>query len=69
MAFKKSTLEGYIQEALYEMGVTDISFTVEKPQETAHGDYATNVALIASKKLGSSPKEVAEKIKGNMEGK
>lgn len=37
-------------------------FLVEAPKEKTHGDYATNVALVLSKKLGENPREVAEEI-------
>ena len=69
MVFKKQTLVGFIQDALREIDAEQIFFSVEQPQEVTHGDYATNVALIASKKLSISPKEVAEKIKSVMGGK
>jgi arginyl-tRNA synthetase len=62
MAFGKKELGGIIKDALQELGTGDISFSVERPQDLAHGDYATNVALIACKKLGTPPKECAEKI-------
>lgn len=59
----------YVRDALQTIGVEGVSFSVEQPQEVTHGDYATNVALIACKKLGLSPKETAEKIKNALEGK
>jgi arginyl-tRNA synthetase len=62
MAFSKQQLVGVIRDALHELGVSDVSFSVEQPQELTHGDYATNVALIACKQLNTSPKECAEKI-------
>jgi len=40
----------------------DLSISVEAPKETIHGDYATNVALALSKKLGKNPVEVAKEI-------
>ncbi len=42
---------------------------VDKPKETSHGDYSTNVALILSKKVGRPPMEVAQKIAGNIKNK
>ena len=32
---------------------------VERPRNPEHGDYATNVALQAAKKVGASPRELA----------
>ncbi len=35
---------------------------LEHPVEEAHGDYATNIAMLLTKSLKTSPKEIAEKI-------
>lgn len=53
-----SILEQHIKEALG----TDISFSIEHPGELAHGDYASNVAMVAAKELGKNPREVAEEL-------
>ncbi len=55
-------LKQKIQEALSELGIEDVAPTVEFPAELAHGDYATNVALVAAKAAKESPKALAEKI-------
>ncbi len=49
-----------VQEALAQLGAEGVSFAVERPGDMAHGDYATNAALVASKQLGKNPKELAE---------
>ena len=41
-------------------------FSVETPEEKAHGDYATNVALILAKKLNKNPIEMAENLKSQI---
>lgn len=69
MAFGKKELTQVINDALHKIGANDISFSLEQPQELSHGDYATNVALIACKKLNISSKECAEKIKGELGSK
>lgn len=54
-----------INKTLKELGfVSDnkLVFTLEHPDVMAHGDYATNVALILSKQLKKSPIEVAKQI-------
>ena len=43
-----------------ESGVPD--FDVSHPKDQAHGDYATNLALLLAKNLGINPREVAEKL-------
>ncbi len=68
----RETIRQAIAQALEALGAGDISFTVERPGDMAHGDYATNAALVAAKILKKSPKEVAEalaqKLEGNIEG-
>ena len=56
------TIQQSIQKALGFLNISDVSFVVEHPSDLAHGDYATNVALVASKSLGKNPREVAEMI-------
>jgi arginyl-tRNA synthetase len=56
----KEILEKAIQKALVELGVPETRFVVEWPADMSHGDYATNVALSASKALRKNPREVAE---------
>lgn len=48
--------------ALTELGAGNVSFVVEWPGELAHGDFATNAALAASRELGKSPREIAEEL-------
>ncbi len=58
-----------IQEMLAERSVTDVDFAVEHPADFAHGDYATNVAMVCAKKLGRNPRELAEEFCTALEGK
>ena len=51
-----------IDEALAQAGASDVSFAVERPGDTAHGDYATNAAFAAAKALGRSPRELADEL-------
>ncbi len=42
-----------------------------RPTDSSHGDFTTSIALIASKKLGKKPTEIAENLKnelGKLEG-
>ncbi|MFA7302676.1 MAG: arginine--tRNA ligase, partial [Candidatus Paceibacterota bacterium] len=47
--------------ALSGVGVAEAVPTIERP-EAGFGDYSTNAALVASKKLGKSPRELAEEL-------
>ncbi len=40
--------------------------TVEPTRDVSHGDLATNVAMILAKPLGMNPRELAEKIVGDL---
>lgn len=58
----EETLTLAIRTALDEMGAEDVTFAVEWPADLAHGDFATNAALAASKTLGRNPREIAEEL-------
>jgi len=42
------------------------SFSVEIPEISEHGDYASNVAMVLAKKEGKNPREVAEELKNKV---
>lgn len=60
-------IKNLITGALVNLGISEVGFSVEHPGEITHGDYATNVALICSKQLGKSPREVAEMVVQEMQ--
>ncbi len=51
-----------VNDALAELGASNVSFVVERPTDMAHGDYTTNAALAAAKILGRSPREIADEL-------
>lgn len=52
-----------VREALDAVGAPEsVAFTVERPTEAVHGDYATNAALVGGKALKEKPKELAIKL-------
>jgi arginyl-tRNA synthetase len=51
-----------VQQVLDALGASQVQFAVEWPGDLAHGDYAVNAAMAASKQLGKSPREIAEAI-------
>lgn len=51
-----------LQKALIELGVEGVTPALEHPAELAHGDYATNVALAASKAAKKNPKKLADEL-------
>ncbi len=59
----ESTIREMVTAALKEcFGLEGVAFAVERPKELAHGDYATNAALVIAKTLEVGPQECAEKI-------
>ncbi|MFZ1075218.1 MAG: arginine--tRNA ligase [Minisyncoccia bacterium] len=51
-----------IADELKSAGAGDVAFAVERPSDAAHGDYATNAALVAAKTLGKNPRELADEL-------
>jgi len=43
-------------------------FLVEAPENSSHGDYSTNIALLLAKILNKNPLEIAGIIKENVGG-
>ncbi len=58
----EETLSQAIRTALDSMGAQDVPFVLEWPASLAHGDFATNAALAASKSLGRNPREIATEL-------
>ncbi|MGH7650284.1 MAG: arginine--tRNA ligase [Gemmatimonadaceae bacterium] len=44
----------------------DIDPLVERPRDVAHGDWATNLAMVLAKPFRSKPRDVAEKLRDSM---
>ena len=44
----------------------DVDPLLERPRETAHGDWATNLAMVLAKPLRSKPREIAERLRDAM---
>lgn len=47
--------------------LSEIDLTFSVPGQSNHGDYATNAAMILSKKLKRNPKEIANEIISNLD--
>ncbi|MDQ2671312.1 MAG: arginine--tRNA ligase [Actinomycetota bacterium] len=62
MSFEER-LAGAVREAVYRTyGVELNGIHVERPNDPAHGDFATNVALANARVLRRNPREVAENL-------
>lgn len=58
----KQQLITELTNVLSDMGIYDVVPSIDYPSDPQHGDYSTNIALIASKKLGKNPMELAEEL-------
>src|SRR5215207_2120025 len=64
MSFEER-LAGAVRDAVYRSyGVELNGIHVERPNDPAHGDFATNVALANARLLRRNPREVAENLVG-----
>ena len=58
-----------IAEALAALGAADASrVSVEPPRDPAHGDIATNAAMVLSRALGTKPRDLAERLAERLRG-
>jgi len=58
----KEQIEKQIQEVLKNLGIDEVIFSIEHPDDFKNGDYSTNVAMVCAKKIKTNPKDLAEKI-------
>ena len=58
-----------ISDILKEMGIPDMVPEVEVPEDLAHGDYTTNIAMILAKSLKKAPMEIALQVKEGVESR
>ena len=61
----KLNIQQAIKAAGFSVEISDI--VIERSKEEAHGDYATNSAMKFSKLFATNPREVANKIVGNLD--
>jgi arginyl-tRNA synthetase len=45
-------------------GLSTENVTVEPPRDAAHGDMATNAAMVLAKPAGQKPRDIAEVLAG-----
>jgi arginyl-tRNA synthetase len=62
----QDVLKEKVAVALKSLGIEDVEPVIEFPAELSHGDYATNAALAGAKAAGENPRELAEKIVGEL---
>src|ERR671916_386172 len=64
----REVVAGALRQAVREAYGLDLNGVhVERPNEAAHGDFATNVALANARVFKRNPREVAQKIVASLE--
>ncbi|MDQ5922622.1 MAG: arginyl-tRNA synthetase [Patescibacteria group bacterium] len=63
----KEKINNLIIESLSNLGIKASEVSLEHPEELKNGDYSTNIALVYAKEVKSNPRELAEKIKQELE--
>ena len=66
-AFLDEVLDGLEAEGTLPAGLPRQAVAVEPPRDAAHGDLATNAAMVLAKGAGTSPRALAEAIKAKLE--
>jgi len=65
----KEHIKNLIEESIKNLSYPEVDIHVEHPKIESHGDYATNVSMLLSKKVLKNPRDVAEDLKREMESK
>lgn len=58
----QEVLKEKIHQALNALDLEGVAVELEYPADMAHGDFATNAAMVAAKKAGENPRVLAENI-------
>jgi arginyl-tRNA synthetase len=66
-ALLDGVLDDLVAEAVLPADLSRANVTVEPPRDPAHGDLATNAAMVLAKPAGTNPRSLAELIKPKLE--
>jgi arginyl-tRNA synthetase len=66
-ALLDEVLDELVSEGALPQGIERRNVTVEPPRDPAHGDLATNAAMVLAKAAGTNPRALAEAIKPKLE--
>jgi arginyl-tRNA synthetase len=66
-ALLDGVLDDLVAEGALPAGLDRSNVTVEPPRDSAHGDLATNAAMVLAKPAGTNPRALAEAIKPKLE--
>jgi arginyl-tRNA synthetase len=67
VADPKAQIEKALGDALTEiLSDADVAVSLERPKQAAHGDYASNVALMLGKRVKRNPRELAVSLSSTL---
>jgi len=65
----RSILQTLVVDACAELGFTPEKINLEYPEDFAHGDFSSNIAMTSAKSFGAIPKDLAQKIADKIKNK
>ena len=51
----KDKIYSILEKVALGLGVSEVNFSVEKPKDTSHGDFSSNIAMVLFNSQGKSP--------------
>src|SRR5256886_11355516 len=64
----RAATNALVADGMLPAGIDQSRIVVEPPRESAHGDMATNAAMVLAKDAGSKPRPLAEAIAAKLRG-
>jgi arginyl-tRNA synthetase len=64
----RAATNALVADGMLPAGIDQSRIVVEPPRESAHGDMATNAAMVLAKDVGSKPRPLAEAIAAKLRG-
>ena len=61
-----AALDAMMAEGALPQGLSLDNVTVEPPRDPAHGDMATNAAMVLAKPAGAKPRDIADALAGRL---
>ncbi len=61
-ALTLDAIDGLVRDGVLPAGLDTANVTVEPPRDAAHGDMATNAAMVLAKPAGKKPRDIAEPL-------
>src|ERR1035437_6117115 len=63
----KDKIYSLLEKVVVDLGVEASNFSVERPKDSSHGDFSSNIAMVLAKELKKNPLELAKEISAKLE--